>query len=157
MVEFATCSYGEFRPDMGTPVRISLGVPKFPVTWLNPNRLVRVLSPHWEYLNASDEVYEQRYLAQLKRVGVEGISSILQGIADEADPSQPLVLLCFEKLGAQKRKAVAAEDVSRAESMVCHRRLFAQWWERETGLVVPELGSRVPVLTPDTLVEPPLF
>jgi hypothetical protein len=66
------------------------------------------------------EAFEGAYRAQLEALGVEKIVSDLEGIGD----GRPLVALCWEKPG-----------------QFCHRRLLADFLEREAGIVVPELRA----------------
>ena len=67
--------------------------------------------------------FERRYLERLDAIGADHFRDEFTRIAAEHD-ADGLVLLCFEKAGEP-----------------CHRRLFAGWWERQTGEQVPELGA----------------
>jgi hypothetical protein len=67
-----------------------------------------------------EEIYERKYLPQLEDAGVEKLDALLQEkVAGSADT---VILLCHEEPGE-----------------FCHRRLFAQWWEEQTGQEIPEL------------------
>lgn len=125
-VELATCSYSEFRPDMGLGVRISLGTPRW-IKRAEPWPYVPELAPGRSYLNVADEsVFLDRYLTQMRSNGVAAIRARFDHLAGQHD-AQRLVLLCFEKLSTGK---------------TCHRRYFASWWHTETGQQVPELGEQ---------------
>ncbi len=106
------------------PVGISWGTPKFPVPY--PYRLARLLAPSREtFALRDDEAFEESYLAGLEEIGPEKIAAVLTKISDEVG-GRPLALLCYEDVHA---------------GQVCHRRMFAAWWEEQTGQVVKELGS----------------
>lgn len=118
----ATCSYAEYRPDMGVPVRISLGRPKF--MSIPSNAVCPELQPRGWYFHASDDDFLAAYDAQLSRYGTERLQDRFDAIA--AEFGQPLVLLCFESL---------------ASGEWCHRTHFRQFWLRQTGQDIPELGA----------------
>ncbi len=106
------------------PVGISRGVPKWPLPFRY--RRAMLLAPSRETFGLrSDRAFEAAYLAELERAGVEKIGAMLAKISDE-EGGGPLVLLCWEK-----------------PSEVCHRRMFARWFEAKTGIVVPELQNSV--------------
>ena len=124
MVALATCSYQEFREDMGQPVRISLGVPKFPLSWELPSSCLWELTPRGHYFHDPPDVFAEKYLAQLDRYGPARLHEIFTALATG---EAPLVALCFE------RNVKSAAD--------CHRRLWAAFWFERTGEYVPELGG----------------
>jgi len=117
----ATCSFWDYRPEMGRPVRISLSRPKYPR--IEPDDSLWELTPHPSYFRAEPEVFDRCYLAQLDKVGVERLRQQFQ----ELDDGRPLVFLCFE------RNVRSGDD--------CHRRLFAEFWLERTGEIIPEIGE----------------
>lgn len=122
-----TSSYKLFLPEMGVPVQISNGRPK----WRIPYRLVESIPemyPRWDTMKLPVGRFREIYWAGLDRLGVDWFRRRFKGISDAHD-GRPVVLLCFEK---------DTED--------CHRGDFAIWWRRETGEVVEE-----------ATLEPPLF
>jgi hypothetical protein len=121
MQSLATCSFQDYRPKMGRPVRISLVSPRWRCAASDATALPD-LAPHPSYFRAPPAVFTQRYLAQLDRVGVARLWEQFQALAD----GRPLVLLCFERDAAD-----------------CHRKLFAEWWLELTDEVIPELGQEV--------------
>jgi hypothetical protein len=126
-LQVVTCSYSEYRPDMGQPVRISLGAPRW---WKEPIpswSALWSLTPRRDYLYASDEVYIEKYTAQLERHGVPEIVGDFERIAERAQ-KDTLVLMCFEKL-------------AKPDGGWCHRTLFAVWWLQKTGELLQELGG----------------
>lgn len=124
VTSIATCSFFEFEPSMGQPVRISLGRPRFRISWQLPSDRLEELTPRGWYFNAPPEEFGRRYLEQLDQVGPARLWEIFQGLSTGNDR---LVMLCFE------RNVQSAAD--------CHRRRFAAWWFEQTGEFVPELGG----------------
>lgn len=125
----ATCSYSQYRPEMGLAVRASLGGPK----WWDPPipraQTFLEIAPGRSYFRAGWAEFEEKYIAQLDRFGVEYIVRKFNQIGDAAGVpiGGVLVVLCFEK-------------VTSWESKKCHRAMFRHWWARETGEVAPELS-----------------
>ena len=69
--------------------------------------------------------FSELYTALLEqRGGVEYFRQRFANVAHDALAGQ-LVLLCFEDI--------------RKPGLFCHRRVFATWWEQETGEPVSEL------------------
>jgi len=124
MTGLATCSYAEFRPEMGVPVRISLGRPRWWRTSIPDSAFVPEITPRGWYFHASDDDFLAAYDAQLDSYGPELIQARFDGIA--AEHGEPLVLLCFEQL---------------ATGPWCHRTRFALWWHGRTGQSILELGT----------------
>lgn len=59
MIEVATCSYGEFRPEMGYPIRTSRGAPKW---FTHPYMSWENVFPTYAMLQLPFEQYQPRYL-----------------------------------------------------------------------------------------------
>lgn len=105
------------------PVGISRGTLRFPVPYRY--RLARVLAPSREtFALRDDTAFKESYLAGLDGIGVNRIATVFEEIGDE-EGGEVLALLCFE-------------DVHAGE--VCHRHMFADWWEERTGEEVRELN-----------------
>jgi len=124
-----TCSYRAWRPELGQPVRTSLGKPK----WLLPEAaswpLLWEATPRGWYLRAHPEAYEDAYLDQLERYGPKRIARRMADITRQTGAAT-LVLCCFE-----------------ADPERCHRALFAAWWLLATGERITEVqpeGARTP-------------
>lgn len=128
----ATCSYHEFDPRMGVPVRVSLGTPRWSVPYEHDwsQSWVWEITPRKDYLYASDAVYERRFYAQLEAAGVDLLRAKFDTL-ERRTGGGTLVLLCFENLRVKGWRG-------------CHRRDFANWWTARTGEDVPEFGK-----TPD--------
>jgi hypothetical protein len=124
-IALATCSFAAYAERMGTGVRITLGVPRWPpppggrAHWV----YLRELAPDPQWFRASPEVFDQRYLAKIGRLAGD-IDRKLAWIS-ERHPG-PIIACCFERH--------VGEDPGR-----CHRRLWASWHEARTGQHVPEL------------------
>lgn len=131
MTRLATCSYREYRPEMGVPVRISLGRPRWWTTPIPDSASIPELTPRGSYLNAPEPDFLEAYDAQLSRYGTGHLQARFAAIAGVH--GEPLVLLCFENL---------------ATGDLCHRRQFAAWWYAETGQEVPEMGAQPPSWAP---------
>lgn len=116
-----TCSWTAYKPDMGTPVRTSLGTPRQGFRW--PYEQVWEVTPRKNYLRLAPALFEEYYIAQLEHYGVRLLRGVFTRLAAKSvDPR--LVLLCFEKNPAE-----------------CHRRQFADWWNGQTGEDVPEASG----------------
>ena len=72
--------------------------------------------------------FDKMYRDRLDDLGVDEVRKLLNDCAERAN-NKRLVLLCFEDLTKP--------------GLRCHRRLFAAWWEENTGYVVPELEPDV--------------
>jgi hypothetical protein len=118
----ATCSYFEYKPEMGQAVRISLGLPRF---WKTIPRLTE-LNPPKKYFDAKPWVFAPKYIEYLETITAYRIQEKIEGLQREFEGT--LVLLCFEK--------------NVRGPIDCHRRRFAEWWYLKTGEWVPELGGR---------------
>ncbi len=121
-IELATSSWKQFRAGMGVPVRVTLGKPRFKVGF--DYEEIRLLAPTPAIFRLeSDEEFERAYLDHLDRIGVERLRRAFDAISDRHS-GRRLVFLCFEDVLA---------------GQLCHRRMFARWWEQQTGREVPEL------------------
>lgn len=122
-MDLATCSYAGWRAGMGTPVRITLGAPR----WRPPGRqrwlYVAELAPQPWYFRKSPESFARHYRAQLDRLA----GDIERKLGWLTEAYGPLTLLCFER------------DVT--DPLACHRRQFAAFWQERTGQPVPELNA----------------
>lgn len=135
LIEIATCSFGEYRPEMGYPVKTSIGSPKwfaFPyMSWEN-------VFPRYSMLKLPFEDYRRKYLQMLHIHGKEKLRGDIEYMAEEyakanGGEMRPLVMLCFEKL-------------SKGPDQWCHRTLLAGHLTKHLGFDVVELGA--------TLAEP---
>jgi len=113
-----TSYYGNksLPPDI-VAVRISRGAPR----WRTPYKIAgvaRSLVPASELMGLHKSDYRAVYIAALESAGVGTIMAELEPFGPDA------VLMCFESLH---------------DGTWCHRRIFADWWERKTGGVIAEL------------------
>jgi hypothetical protein len=126
----ATCSYSEFQPAMGVPVRFTVGYPFRLRLAYKPAGHAKLITPTRDMLSLPEDAYTFRYLQILNSAGVNAIRGELAAIAG---PGGRVVLLCFERLNEPAKKPGGHNW--------CHRSLFAQWWTQQTGEDVPELGK----------------
>lgn len=114
-----------------TPVGSTVGVPKF-----SPGYLIAAhLSPFAPFgifgKGVPEDEFRDLYFERLNSFGPRKLSNLLDTIAHTFE-SKGVVLLCYCKL----------------EEGFCHRRMFAEWWEEETGDQVVELREHyAPALT----------
>jgi hypothetical protein len=110
------------------PVRISRGLPKF---WPEARgfAVVDELMPDgWMFSIKDMERFGRAYRRKLHTIGLPRLQARLDEIA--AADGRPLALACFETDPAD-----------------CHRGPlgFAGWYERKTGIAIPDLGAAEPV------------
>ena len=101
----------------------SVGMPRFPLGYELAGS-VGMLAPYGLLKIDDLDVFTPLYRERLDRYGTRKIERVLRSLAAGADAAG-VVLLCFEDI---------------AESW-CHRRVFAAWWQEQTGQNVPELGE----------------
>ncbi|MFI0827254.1 hypothetical protein ACH4Q7_22675 [Streptomyces roseolus] len=128
-LKIATCTYQEFAPEMGTPIRTTAGGVRFPLGYQIGGH-ARLITPPWELVkaNLAADAYEFHYRRQLNEAGPDLIRQELIAIAGAWDLDVPAVLLCFDRLDHP--------------GQWCHRTMFARWWTEVTNEDVPELGAR---------------
>lgn len=107
------------QPERRTIIGITLGAPRFRLPYPLAGNL-KMLAPHYSYFRSEYDVYRPRYRSQLDRLGVP---RILQAL-NELSGGEDVVLLCYENL---------------ATDTWCHRTMFAEWWEEQTGQLVADL------------------
>lgn len=129
-VDLFTANYSAFRDSMGTPVQISNGKPRYPVKY-DLRYAVKEAYPAWALVKGHKPhaEFKAAYHAALDQIGVETLMSRFRAIVVAEDEPR-LVLLCFE-------------DLSKGADNWCHRTMFAEWWHRNTGDQVRELGPRL--------------
>lgn len=120
-----TCDFSHFKPEMGVPIRISNGFPRYNLSYDLPWK-APLLYPNWSLVKAGlpHDDFTRIYGEGLDAVGVDAIAEELNAILAKAGDDRAVVM-CFENL---------------AKGKTCHRRSFAKWWEAQTGDPVRELG-----------------
>ncbi len=106
--------------DLYVPLRISIGAPRWRLGYKIVGA-VKELMP-FGLLDLERAEYEERYRAQLEKIGVGAISKRLESLRDG---DKNVVLLCYEDI--------------RKPGEWCHRTLFSLWWKEKTGEGVGEL------------------
>ncbi|MFJ5037969.1 hypothetical protein [Streptomyces parvulus] len=131
-LRIATCTFQEFQPGMGTPVRTTAGHPRFALGYQLGGH-ARLLTPAWKLVQEArkglaQDAYELLYRRQLTDAGLDAVRAELLGIAGANDLDAPVVLLCFDRLDKP--------------GQWCHRTHAAKWLSEQTGEEVPELGAK---------------
>ena len=82
------------------------------------------VAPTWPMLKADldEDAFARMYEARLDKIGFEAVRDTLESMVVTSG-AKGVVLLCYENVN---------------ESW-CHRRMFAKWWEKNTGEEVQEL------------------
>lgn len=134
---FATCSFQEFRPEMGIPVRSSRGYPRFRLRYPLVHAMPATF-PEARWLRGVDKpTFDELYHAKIRAVGVDALRreadrirhEEAQALGDDRALEKPIVLLCFERWNQKK------------DPGWCHRHSFQAAWSDLAGEDVPELGA----------------
>ena len=115
-----------------TTVRISLGTPKWSLGYIIDVVMPDLMPYGLLGKYPAYEPFKQAYFQQLDRVGVERVAAQLNCLESYG---KDVVLLCYE-------------DIRIGPEVWCHRRAFAEWWERTAGVSIPELPDPSPVKRP---------
>jgi hypothetical protein len=125
MTDLATSRYADFTPAMGVPVQTSIGRPKFPLSYELVEEVKRIMP--WGLFgkdkDLSEDKFTTHYIGRLEKVGVDALTAMFEVISQRHGGAR-VVLLCFEPV-----------------DQFCHRRVFARWFEEQTGQAVPELST----------------
>ncbi|SHI62285.1 hypothetical protein SAMN02745671_01188 [Anaerovibrio lipolyticus DSM 3074] len=112
----------ELRKGLYTPVRISIGTPKWPLGYILAGE-IKELMPFGLKDIGDIEEFKQRYFNRLDRYGVDLIQNRLDCFTQYG---RDVVLLCYE-------------DIRKGPADWCHRTMFAEWWKLRTGELIGEL------------------
>lgn len=105
------------------PVRVTLGHPRFALKYELAGTIME-LAPKGMKDVPDDDEFTRLYRARLESFGVDRLR---RRFADVAGDAKGLVLCCYE-------------DLTKPGEF-CHRRVFAEWWEEQTGEKVEELSG----------------
>lgn len=100
-------------------VSIAVALPKYQLGYEVGE--LPIISPRGVFGRFEGEDYKREYFRRLDGFGKERIARELERVKGN---KENLVLLCHEK-----------------DASVCHRRMFAEWWEKETGEVINEFET----------------
>lgn len=125
-----TSAYWAWRPgnEIGVPCQITIGAPPADFPAECDQGLRWALAPWPPLFSKVGEEFETAYRQKLDQVGVARMRQSIAQIA-RRHPGQPLTLLCWE-------------PVWQKPDYTCHRRLFAAWWQEQTGEAVEEWPPR---------------
>ena len=85
------------------------------------------LAPYGHLFHSDDrEEFTAAYFEKLDRIGVKAAMERLEEIS-QTHGGRDLAVLCYEDL--------------RKPGEWCHRKVFAEWWLRESGEVIEELET----------------
>lgn len=101
-------------------VMISIGKPKWRLGYKTVE--MGLLAPWGVFKVYEGAEFNQKYLERLDKIGIDKIRAEIDKIKF-MNKNKELVFLCWE-------------DITKAN---CHRRLFAEWYEKKTGEKIPEL------------------
>lgn len=111
------------------PVGITVGNPRFKLAY-KLVAIVKELAPVGLKDVGSDEEFERLYRVRLDSFGLAYFQRRLSELVAASSGKTHIVLLCYEDLAKPGE--------------VCHRRMFASWWQEKTGIEVPELSGIAP-------------
>lgn len=118
----------ELKTGNYTVVGIVRGLPRFKLGYERAGNIIDIAPPK-EIFKVYDEThFKAPYMAHLDGIGLERISAQIQKYVELG---KDVVLCCYE-------------DV-REPGEWCHRTMFAEWWFKQTGEVIPELPNPLPV------------
>ena len=103
-------------------VSIAVGNPRYPVPYKIVN--LNVLKPYGIFGVYDEDEYSERYFARLDRYGVDYIR---KEIEKASEGHENVILMCHEK-----------------DRNECHRKMFADWWEKNTGEKIEEFEGGKP-------------
>ena len=115
----------ELRKGIYTTVKISVGIPKRGLKYSLDGEISDLMpfGLRGEQYDNDKELFKQAYFALLDKAGVTKIKAQL---AQFQAKGRDVVLLCYE-------------NIRKGENHWCHRTLFAEWWQQNTGEVISEL------------------
>jgi hypothetical protein len=107
-----------------TAVRICIGAPRWTLPYTIAGE-INALKPFGLFgkYDEDKDGFRREYFKLLRKSGVD---SIARQLAAFERHGKDVVLLCYE-------------DVRKGENDWCHRVMFAEWWQEQTGEVVEEL------------------
>ena len=108
-------------------VIISLGSPKWKLSYKLDGE-IEALMPKGLFKINEIERFKPLYFKRLNSYGVEFIREKFEELKRDG---KDIVLLCFE-------------DINKPENW-CHRTVFAEWWEMQTGEKIIELEEMKPI------------
>lgn len=124
-----------------TPIGFTRGWPKFGVS-VDVVANLRVLGPAGDLFGIEDRAkFAKAYKRYLDSIGVGAVEAMLRSlmVSKAGGVDEGVVLLCFC-------------DLEKPDATWCHRQVFAEWWEEQTGEDVLELEA--PQITFPSVTKP---
>lgn len=133
---FATCSFYEFTPDMGIPVRSSNGFPRFTLKYPLVHAMPSTFPSRKWLTGVARPEFEALYAQKIREVGVDALraqaAEILRresNLRGQDCTHRPVVLLCFERWNDPKK-----------QPEFCHRHVLSAVL-RDLGEEVTDYGA----------------
>lgn len=127
MVYTGRYTQGDLITEMGlVAVKTSVGYPRYrlkmkidlDLEWLHPRRYM---------FNLDESEFNESYIQFLEESqDPEKLKKVFADLLADFPDRKGLALLCFE-------------DLYKTGNESCHRRVFAKWWEEQTGQAIPDL------------------
>jgi len=115
----------KLNPAKHLVVQTSVGSPRWGT---QPEWETELIAPPEEILGLEEMPYTKAYVRHLESVGIAAIRAEMEQLEAEASKTgREVVLCCFEAL--------------KKPGQFCHRRIFAWWYHKQTGISTPELGA----------------
>ena len=96
---------------------IAVGLPKFDLPF--ELKHITAVKPWGIFGKYHGEEYKQKYYERLDKIGVK---RIFEAIQEAKGNKEHIVLMCYEK-----------------DWNGCHRKMFADWWQKQTGEIIEEI------------------
>lgn len=112
----------ELRTGNYTVVGIVRGLPKFPLKYPLAGNIIQCAPPGYLFNVYDRAEFTPKYFQHMNRTGIWKVNQLLEQYLSYG---KDVVLCCYE-------------DV-REENEWCHRLVFAEWYEKQTGIKVCEL------------------
>ena len=106
-------------------IGITRGKPRFPLGYEIYANLISLAPPMAIFGIEDREIFTRKYMEYLDRLGVEKVKEILGRVGYGKE--EELILLCYEDITKEP-----------LDKNYCHRTIFAEWWEKQTGEKIEE-------------------
>lgn len=122
MIYTSRFSNPELKSGNYTVVGIVRYLPRFKLSYERAGNIIDIAPPKELFKVYDRQIFTEPYMKHLDKIGFDKIAAQIQRYVDL---NKDVVLCCYE-------------DV-RLPNEWCHRLVFAEWWLKNTGQVIPEL------------------